>query len=361
MKTKLQQVYYKTVGRSTILYNHFGTIANAFVEHNIPVIALKGIYLSEWLYQDIGLRQFSDIDLLVKPEDGLRCLSLLTLLGYKPSDSGETEFVKAQTEIIHYPPMVLEGVSVEIHIKLHGKYEEYHLPVEQLWKNVQSVQLNNVAVYTLSMNDLLIHLCVHLDKHFQAGHVQFTCFNDITNLLEKQESSLNWDKFIETCRNYKCEVEVFRYILVANKYMNAPVPASIIQKYDSILTNDVEELFYKYLSGYTNTGFGSHVSTHVGNILKLESFADKFRYAGDILFPPKAFMIQKYRLVDSSKLIVDSGESVVPKTRDVASSMGSGKNYKRQTINYKLMFWRLWYPYRWWIGVKGLFRVISGQ
>jgi hypothetical protein len=177
--------------------------------------------------------------------------------------------------------------------------------------------------------------------------------------------------------------------------MNATLPASIIQKYYSLLTNDVEELFFKYFSGYNNNGFGRHVSTHVGNINKLESFAEKFRYALDIIFPPKAFMIQKYnisdkRLVNSDKRLVNSDkqtaegsdkrlvisdkllvvdneqqtvsskQSAVPITRDVASSIGRG-NSKLRTGNYKLVFWWLWYPYRWWVGVKGVFRVISGK
>jgi Uncharacterised nucleotidyltransferase len=44
VKTNLQQVYYKTFSRSTILYEHFQKIAGAFVAKNIPVIGLKGIY-----------------------------------------------------------------------------------------------------------------------------------------------------------------------------------------------------------------------------------------------------------------------------------------------------------------------------
>ena len=192
VKTKLQQVYYKTFSRSSILYDHFQKIAEAFVSHNIPVIALKGIYLSEWLYQDIGLRQFSDIDLLVKEEDGEKCLKILSNLGYKPSEISLSELVLSKFELIHYPAMILDGVSVEIHIKLHSDTEKYNLLVPDLWKNAVPTTINGINVFTLNTYDLLIHLCLHLDKHFQTGHVQFTCFNDITNLLERVSETLNW-------------------------------------------------------------------------------------------------------------------------------------------------------------------------
>ena len=184
VKTKLQQVYYKTFSRSTILYEHFRKIAEEFSFQNIPLIALKGIYLSEWLYQDIGLRQFSDIDLLVKDKDGEKCLEILSNLGYKPSEISLSESVLSKFELIHYPAMVRDGVSVEIHVKLHSKTEKYNVLVPELWKNAVPTTINGINVYTLNTYDLLIHLCLHLDKHFQTGHVQFTCFNDITNLLE---------------------------------------------------------------------------------------------------------------------------------------------------------------------------------
>jgi len=111
VKTKLQQVYYKTVSRSALLYEHFRKIAEAFVAQNIPLIGLKGIYLSEWLYQDIGLRQFSDIDLLLKKEDGEKCLAILEGMGYKTLKSPKlSEFVEAQFDIVHYAPRILQAV-----------------------------------------------------------------------------------------------------------------------------------------------------------------------------------------------------------------------------------------------------------
>ena len=64
-RTKLRQAYYLTLSRSMVLYEAFKKVAETYYSNDIQVIALKGIYLSEWLYNDIGLRQFSDIDLLI--------------------------------------------------------------------------------------------------------------------------------------------------------------------------------------------------------------------------------------------------------------------------------------------------------
>ena len=298
VRTKLQQAWYKTYSRSAILYEHFRKIVGAFVAHNIPVIGLKGIYLSEWLYQDIGLRQFSDIDLLVKEEDALTCISVLASMGYNKSEIHLSEFILSQFEkdTIHYPPMISNGVSVEIHIKLHSINEKYQLDIPELWNNSIPSILNGVQIRALNTTDLLIHLVLHLDKHFRVGHVQFTCFNDITNLLEKYSETINWSEFTESCRLYNCEEVVFKYLVMVNKYMNAAVPSDIIQKFSGLLTEKDEQLFCKYLKGHFAVPSQLLLSGHFGNLKRVDNFPDQVRYLWGVLFPSKVFMIQAYQI-----------------------------------------------------------------
>jgi hypothetical protein len=320
VKTNLQQAYYKTISRSTILYDHFRKIAAAFVEQNIPVIGLKGVYLSEWLYQDIGLRQFSDIDLLVKEEDSKKCLTILESIGYKSNSVGQlSEIVLSQfqKDIVHYPQMVKDGVSIELHIKLHSKNQSYNVLIQSIWGNAIPAAINGITLSALNNTDLLIHLCLHLDKHFKDGHVQFTCFNDITNLLEKYAETLNWNELFESCRLYNCEEVVFKYLVMVNTYMNAAVPADIIQKYSVLLTEKDKQLLLKYLKGFDKVNSNITLSAHVGYLKNVRSLVDKVRYLWNILFPSKAFMTARYQ-INNSWLVL------------------------------------FYYPYRYWIGVRGV-------
>jgi len=255
VQAKLQQTYYITISRGTLLLNYFQHIAKAFSNQGIPVVVLKGVYLSENLYHDIGLRQFSDIDLLVHEEDGERCLDILRNLGYRAVSALKlSEFVNSQFDTVHYTPMVLNGVSIEIHIKLHRKGEKYNLLTSELWKNAVAVTVNKCNVLALEINDLLIHLCVHLDKHFQVGKVQFTCLSDITNVLNENEAGFDWGTFTASSQLYQSEEVVFKYIVLVNKYMNAPVPTDVIDKYNYLLTEDIEQLFFKYIKGLVVPG-----------------------------------------------------------------------------------------------------------
>jgi hypothetical protein len=340
-QAQLQQAYYKTMARGAVLQKHFREVGETFNAHHISFVALKGIYLSEWLYGDIGLRQFSDIDVLVREQDGEKSLEILSSLGYVPADTGETDFVKQQQEIIHYLPMIKEGVSIEIHIKLHRDAESYRLDNASLWKNAIPVTLQGMSIYALGKYDQLIHLCVHLDKHFKVGHVQFTCFMDIVNYPEKYANNFNWQEFITACKEYRCEEEVFRYLVLCHKFMHAYLPPEIQNAYGHLLTPETETLFFGYLNGTTQLHHqhGKHVPGHLRNVRQLKSFSDKIRYVRDVIFPPKAFMMQKYnpRPLKGREL------------KKPQKSSPSGVRGK---------FWWLLYPYRWWIGVKGVVKLI---
>ena len=262
------------------------------------MIALKGIYLSEWLYQDIGLRQFSDIDLLVKEEDGLKCLTILKSLGFISRKSiPVSEFVEANSDFVHYSPMELNDISVEIHIKLHKSDEKYLLDLDKIWQNACDVQVNGYLVKSLELYDLIIHLCIHLDKHFKEGHVQFTSFNDIVNLLSKFADTLDWNTFIAHCKTYNCEYPVFKYLVLVNRFYNSALPLHIIEKYNSQLTDKDELLFLNYLHGHDFKQLSnSAIPEHLSSLRLLKKKSDIAKYLIDIIFPPKAFMIQKYGL-----------------------------------------------------------------
>lgn len=323
IKWHLKQAYYKSLSRGAVLSDYFTKVATAFTEQGIELIALKGVYLSESLYKNIALRQFSDIDLLIKAEDANRCLELLSNMGYLESDSGESDFVKSQVEIIHYPPMVKDGVSIEIHIKLHATAETYHLATDRMWQNAQPATINGTPAKVLSPHDILIHLCVHLDKHFKIGHVQFTCFMDIANYLREYETSIDWAIFSELCVQYNAESAVYKYLVLANRYMNAPLPADVLARYASTLTEGDEALFVKYLGGYTVDKLNT-VPSHLRYLKLMTKPSDRIRYVWEVVFPPRSFMIPKYHIKNSSHV------------------------------------W-LYYPYRWWKGIRGLFSVISKQ
>lgn len=293
----LKQSWLKTLSRSMVLIEHFKVISEAFKAEGIPLIAMKGILLSDWLYHEIGLRQFSDLDLLVKEEDGPKCLDILKAIGYMSNEFDLTEFVKKNTDIVHYIPMVKNGVSVEIHIKIHSKSELYKVDVADLWKNSKPVVIHGLETLKFDIIYLLLHLCLHLDKHFCIGKTQFTGFYDITNLLMEHATEIDWNLLNQTCIKYKASGHVYPYILLCAKYMNAPIPDSVNKEYAKLLTWKRNRLFIRYMKKKMSVNYASYLFRSIkgqGDLIK------SFHYLFDIVFPPGKFMIKRYHIRNES-------------------------------------------------------------
>lgn len=293
---KLNQASLKTLSRNMVLTEHFRQIIKAFSAIDIQVIALKGSYLSDWLYQDIGLRQFSDLDLLVPVKDGFRALEELRRMGY----NGETnnplhlsELTQNHLGIVHYSPMHKNGVSVEVHIRVTGKNETYKVDLEGMRKRAMHLYLHGVETFAFSPNDLLMHLCLHLDKHFVVGHVQFTCFYDLTNLLNHKTDEINWKEFEKECLSGKAVDYTFKYLFLVNKYMNAYLPEEIIRKYSYCLKPSHERMFIKILKGEQER------YALISDFKSLRGFENPmhlFQFVAERVFPSKSFMIYRYKI-----------------------------------------------------------------
>jgi hypothetical protein len=371
VQTKLRAAYYKTVSRSIMLYGAYHEVVELFIKAGIPVIALKGMYISEHLYQDIGLRLMSDIDLLVREEDGERCLELLVSLGYSamPFQKNISEFTDSvgiesfhESGEAHYRPMLKGEVSVEIHTKLQNTSEHYQQSLTDIWENAKPVTINGLPALALDNFNLLIHLCLHLHKHNTVlEHVQFTSFADIVNLLckiddrqqttddglppapkgvqEKKKDIDNsleelplgrgamdfvWEEFIAKCKLYKCEEPVFKYLLLCREYFNAPLPDYLYDAYRHTFNDYDRDLFYKHLTGYDFAADrdNSAVPVHFRNIKHIKNPLLKLRYVWEVVFPGKEFMIEKY------------------------------------SIKQPRLFW-LWYPYRWWVALRAVVKFIK--
>jgi len=83
-QNQLKQAYFQTLSRSMLMYQTFAEAGQALHQAGIKYVVLKGAWLSEFLYQDTGLRQFSDIDMLIAPEDATMAIETLESIGFQP-------------------------------------------------------------------------------------------------------------------------------------------------------------------------------------------------------------------------------------------------------------------------------------
>lgn len=219
MADELKQEHLKQALRNIRLYQELSRLLLLLQEKNIAVIVLKGAYLAEAVYDNIGLRSMSDVDLLVKKDDLLRVEQELLALGGVPEDCNR---VIAQDKFHFGYKLLKSGLRVEIHWALNSSYP-LQIDVEGLWSRAQPVTLAQAPAWALSPEDLLLHLCLHTAIHAYDMRVRMLC--DIGEVVRRNGAGLDWQGIGARARQWGILRAAYVILRLAQELLEAAVPA----------------------------------------------------------------------------------------------------------------------------------------
>jgi len=158
----LERIYRKTAVDTLSALADFRAISRLFDHERVPFILLKGsAYLSD-LYDELGQRPLTDIDLLVRPADAIRMYNRLKEAGYSTlqwdDDYRRFEVIAPGTG----------RCSFEVHWRLG--LPERGIDQDEVWKRSCAAVLEEVPCRRLAREDaLLFHVAHHADHFFEPS------------------------------------------------------------------------------------------------------------------------------------------------------------------------------------------------
>jgi hypothetical protein len=168
----LQTAYDDNVRRSLWFAAELVRIVEHFARRQVRVIPYKGPVLAQLAYGDVGLRNYSDLDLLIAPADFERAKQALAEIGYRPSQefrpAVERMWMRTGYE------RSFDGAAGKNLVELQWALLPYFYAVdlssvefriEDLLARAKHVELCGAGVPCLSPEDSLIALCLHAAKH----------------------------------------------------------------------------------------------------------------------------------------------------------------------------------------------------
>lgn len=217
----LRQDYYQTVKNNMRAYHLLGQVLQRSQEAGIQVLLLKGAYLAEQVYRDIGLRPMDDLDLLVPVEEFQRGLALLNSMGFT---SERSYFDDADSALrYHAPALIKDGVVIELHWDLVLRSSSVLIDIKGLWERARPITMENGQAWALGPEDLLLYLCVHT----AYGHefiAQLRSLVDIVEVLRHFADVLDWESLIDTARQWGAGRGVFLTLTLIEDLMGVAFP-----------------------------------------------------------------------------------------------------------------------------------------
>ncbi len=207
----------------------------------VEALAIKGPALAVAAYGAVTMRQFSDLDLLVRREQVARAVALLQgegyalAAGYSLADlerRGGFEIAMGRADAL---------TEIDLHWRLVPPYFPIALETEDLWRRAVRVEIEGAAVRTLAPADHLLFLCAHGAKH---GWQALGSICDVAALMHASAGgpcadyssanppahALDWDELVGRAERARAQRALLLALLLAHEVLDAAAPAALLDR-----------------------------------------------------------------------------------------------------------------------------------
>jgi Uncharacterised nucleotidyltransferase len=307
---------------ATVLHNRLaGTcldaIGAAFHGGRISVIVMKGVALLRTLYDDPGLRVMGDIDLLVDDRDVQRAGAELQRIGLRPLGS---EHADQRGPLCHihliYCGSKPQSIPVELHWRLFEPYQPYVFDLAAVRAEARPFPGLPPNVFVMAPEHELAHLCVHLDRHaityrsllgrkdwfervlLPQGLGRLIWLYDIARYLERQNATLDWDRFVDTARRWAIDGRVHATFELSRRLLDVGPPPEVLRALAGGRPRFVERIAHRVVlasqHANENRGSGPAGARRARRLTGLSAHVLRFAHTWISVFPPNAYLRARY-------------------------------------------------------------------
>jgi hypothetical protein len=223
-------------------------IFELFESQGIQSIPYKGPVLAQQAYGDITLREFEDLDIILRQHDLPRAHEIMLSLGYE----AKFPWILSPGAAASLVPGEYNYRAVErrIMVELHTEMTLRHFPVipslDDFSQRLVKVELNGRAVQTFRPEDALPILCIHGSKDFWE---RISWVADISELVQAHPQ-LDWDAVRRRAGSLKGQRMLHLGLTLAARLLDAPMPQEVLQAAtaDAVVATVAREVEKRLLS-----------------------------------------------------------------------------------------------------------------
>jgi hypothetical protein len=236
--------------RNRVMFREAARLQRGLAAAGIECLILKGVALALTVYPDPALRNFADIDLLVRPQDYAAAGEVAVACGFRcefpepdPDCIHQPYVLYCQEDILtdlaplefdpELPPRKVADSRHRVVVELHrGLFHDangvaYDLPCDSLWDRPQAGTFpDGVPFLHPSPEVMLFHLAAHAADH-RFGRLMF--FMDIAAVARQWEGEIDWNLVAALSAEYGMSHHVYRSLELAARAFGASVPPATLE------------------------------------------------------------------------------------------------------------------------------------
>ena len=316
----LHKAYFASLSRNTKIFKLLKEVLKVAEAENIETVLVKGLALESTVYENRGLRQMNDLDIVVRAGDAIRLRKALLKNGFvsQPMISVLHEKVLPSCGK-HLPEMYRYDLAVEIHFKLtDGKG---NILTEELIKrsvknpgkikstvrnDSQDTPLSAASASSSGLNEEqqgktwsfatdpqlhFLYLVKHLHKHESGGTSQLRLYADLVIILAHYgETILSGDLF-EYAGKAGLEKALAEKLFLLDNFFGAGIQIPEPAEKEKII-----EKFMHYLRHPKDIKIEDNAESLLKPMRELDGIIPKALYMAGYLFPSFTFMRFRYSL-----------------------------------------------------------------
>lgn len=225
---RLRALYFQNLARNMAVQKELLRVLEALKDSGCEAIAYKGPLLAETAYGDIGLRRFTDLDLIIREEDLERGAYALAGLGYGSPLPENARLLARYRRVLRDFAFTRPGgpCFVELQWRLTLRYHPLFPDMEEVRGRLREETLAGVPVRTLSWPDTLLVLCLHGLYH-SWSHLQMV--SDVAQAARRL-SGPDWTEALGRARE-QGGLRIFLLgLLLANRLLDAGLPPEVLEE-----------------------------------------------------------------------------------------------------------------------------------
>jgi hypothetical protein len=244
-------------------------ILQLFEAEHILAVPFKGPVLAAVLYRDLALREFTDLDILIREPDIPKAREILSNQGYRSSMASGVITPDVNVDELH---SALTGISVELHWQFSPRRFVSSLAAEHVWNGIEPIVILGRQVWSFSSQDMFLFLAVHGGKHSWSS-LKWLC--DLAEFI-RSNPELDWPRLFKRAEALGAARTCRLGIYLAAELMQAEVPSSVV----CAVREDaqVRRLAQEVRQRVQETRDVDPIESQIFNLRLKERFRDKVRY-----------------------------------------------------------------------------------